>query len=193
LRYLLALIAVVALASVACGGTALDGADSVPDGAVDDQPIDTTFGGDPNAGGGGGSQPGEVEPEPAGAVEPNTIRIGSQVWKRTLPMTEGQCFLQEDDGTLPTSANVWGPVDGNEGDRFSARHQQDGTFEADVTGGGDSSLFWLGGTKNPEVNDLVIELDFDAQTIKGHGTFWSLTEQRAASGSFHFICEPGAQ
>jgi hypothetical protein len=192
LRYLLVLIAVVALAAVGCGGASPDGADSVGDGVGGGQPTDTTLGGDPNAGGGGG-QPGEVEPEPAGPVEPNTIRIGSQVWKRTLPMTNGQCFLQEADGTLPTSAVSWGDLDGNAGDRFSANVRQDGGFEADVTGGGNSSLFWLGGTKNPELDDLVIELDFDAQTIKGHGTFWSLTEQRAASGSFHFICEPEAE
>jgi hypothetical protein len=105
-------------------------------------------------------------------------------------MTQGHCFLFKDDGTLPTSANVWGTLDGNEDVRFSAGVNQDGTFAASVTGPGDSTLYWKAGADSPDVDDLVVELDFDAQTIKGSGTFHSLTERRLAHGSFEFICEP---
>jgi hypothetical protein len=171
----------------ACGGS--DGAQTTlaPGDQDGSQPIGGTQG---TAPAGGASQAGEVEPEPAGPVDPNSIRIGSQVWKRTLPMTQGQCFLFKDDGTLPTSASVWGTLDGNEEVRFSAGVSQDGTFHASVTGPGDSTLYWKAGAESPDVDDLVVELDFDSQTIKGSGTFHSLTERRLASGSFEFICEP---
>ncbi len=189
MRILLTLIATLALATTACGGAESVATETAPDGFVDGESSDDPQG---SSGSGGGGQTGDVEPEPAGAVEPNTIRIGSQVWKRTLPMTTGQCFLFKDDGTLPTSANVWGTLDGVEDSHFSASVNQDGTFEAGINGPGDSTLYWQAGQRNPEVNDLVIELDFEAQTITGHGTFHSLTERRSASGSFEFICEPEA-
>jgi hypothetical protein len=191
LRHLLVLIAIAALTVAACSGAEPGSVASPPGDQTGNenggQPTDAPQG-DPTAGGGG--QAGEVEAEPAGPVEPNTIRIGSQVWKRTLPMTTGQCFLYEDDGTLPTSASVWGTLDGIEDSHFSASVGQDGAFGAGLNGPGDSTLYWQAGARNPEVNDLVIELDFEAQTIKGSGTFHSLTERRSASGSFEFICEP---
>ncbi|TFG66854.1 MAG: hypothetical protein E4H24_07460 [Thermomicrobiales bacterium] len=108
-------------------------------------------------------------------------------------MTTGQCFLSEADGTYPTWGTAWGSLDGNDDLRFSAKLGQDGTFGSEVTGPGDSSLFWIAGERSPEVHDLVVELDIDAQTIKGSGTFYSLTTNKLASGSFEFICEPAAQ
>ncbi len=126
MRILFTLIATLALATTACGGAESVATETAPDGFVDGESSDDPQG---SSGSGGGGQTGDVEPEPAGAVEPNTIRIGSQVWKRTLPMTTGQCFLFKDDGTLPTSANVWGTLDGVEDSHFSASVQQDGTFE----------------------------------------------------------------
>ncbi len=128
-----------------------------------------------------------IEPEPAGPVEPNTIRIGSQVWKRTLPMTTGQCFLFKEDGTLPTSGVAWGTLDGNEDLHFSAKLSQDGTFESDVNDG--QALYWVAGERSPGVHDLAVDLDFDTQTISGHGTYESLVTGKRASGSFEFTCE----
>ncbi|CAN5875173.1 hypothetical protein BH23ACT4_BH23ACT4_00050 [soil metagenome] len=36
----------------------------------------------------------------------------------------------------------------------------------------------------------MIELDFDALTISGSGTFFSIVTQERARGSFQFTCEP---
>lgn len=102
-------------------------------------------------------------------------------------MTTGQCFLSEDDGTLPTSATAWGTLNGDEDLRFSARYQQDGSFESEVSNNHD--MYWGSGPRFGE-DDLVIELDFDNLTISGHGTYTSLITGDRAMGSFQFICEP---
>lgn len=180
-RNLTVLIAVLALALTACGGglEALD-----PGGQDFSQPSLAA----PDGGAPAGGDASEPEPEPAGPVEANTIRIGSQVWSRTLPMTSGQCFLYEDDGTLPTSAVVWGTLDGNDELYFTATQNQDGTFDSEVNNGLD--IYWYAGKRSPGVKDLTIELDFDTLTITGHGTYTALATNKTASGSFKFVCEP---
>ncbi len=192
MRILIAPAILVAMALASCGGAATLPGDPVVEPEVDEQSSAPQGGGDGASGNGasgngGGDQSPAIEPEPPAAVEPDTIRIGSQVWKRTLPMTTGQCYLAEDDGTLPTSANVWGTLDGDESYHFSAKLKQSGEFAAQVDNNAD--VYWLAGADSPTEDDLVIELDFDAQTIKGHGTFFSLTQQTLASGSFEFVCE----
>lgn len=195
MRILIALITLMAITTAACGGAASTTADpaggnqaggrssAAPDGG-------TTSGGDQSA----ASVPdvGGIEPEPASPVEPNTIRIGSQVWKRTLPMTTGQCFLTKADGTLPTWGVAWGTLDDNEDLHFSAKVGQDGAFSADVddnTRNPTTPLpHWVAGKGIP-VADLVVELDFDTQTIRGHGTYTDRATGKLASGSFEFICE----
>jgi hypothetical protein len=147
-----------------------------------DQPADLTAGGQGDT---------EVIPEPSGPVELNTIRIGSEVWERTLPMTTGQCFLYEDDGTLPTSGNVWGTLNGDEDTRFSANYGQDGTFESEDSNNQD--VYWIAGERSPGADDLTIELDFDNLMISGSGSFTSLTTGATASGSFQFQCDPADQ
>jgi len=103
-------------------------------------------------------------------------------------MTTGQCFLFEDDGTLPTSATVWGTLDGDDGIRFSASYRQDGTFGAEVDD--QTTNFWFAGPNGPGVDDLVIELDFETLTISGSGTFTNALDGESAPGAFEFQCEP---
>lgn len=191
MRIPVTLVALIAVATAACGGAAPTTADP----AVGGQSSAGTQGGaSAGAGQSGGTAPdaGAIEPEPAGPVEPNTIRIGSQVLERTLPMTTGQCFLFEEDGTYPTWGAVSGSLDGNEDLRFSAKVSQDGTFSAvvndntsDPTMAGPS---WYAG-EGSGLTDLVVELNLDTQTISGHGTFKSAGYGKLASGSFEFICE----
>ena len=124
--------------------------------------------------------------ESVGPAETNTIRIGSQVWERTLPMTTGQCFVQNVEG-LPPSGVAWGTLDGDDGIRFSANQNQDGTNEAEVDD--QESYYWLAGPRASGPDDLEIELDFDALTIVGQGTFTNLFTGETAPGSFAFQCE----
>lgn len=101
-------------------------------------------------------------------------------------MTRGQCYLYKADGTLPTSATVWGTLDGDENKHFAVRYRQDGGFEAQVDS---SSYHWIAGDRNGNSNELTIELDFDTQTIKGGGIFTNLFTGEHAEGSFEFKCE----
>ncbi len=141
---------------------------------------------DPGDGGNAGVGSDEPTPEAPGPLLDNAIRIGNQTWERTLPMTTGQCFLFEDDGTLPDSGNAWGTLDGDDDLRFAARYNQDGSFESEVSNNHD--MYWGSGPRFGE-DDLLIELDFDNLTISGHGTFVSLITGERAMGSFQFTCE----
>lgn len=187
-RRLLAVLMVLAIILAACGG-----AGSAPTQAVDGSP-GITDAGQVNQGGTGGTSSGsgsgdEVTPEASGPLAPNTIRIGDQVWERTLPMTTGQCFLSRADLGIPDWGLAWGTLDGDEEVRFSASHKQDGTFEVEVTN--NVNMQWGAGPRfQQEAADLVIELDFDTLTISGHGTFRSLPTGERAMGSFEFTCEP---
>jgi hypothetical protein len=188
-RKLTVLIAVLMLALAACGGAQEDADVQTPDngsgsdgeGTVQDA-NDSTGGGDP-----GNGDTGTPTPEPSGTVDMNTIRIGSDVWSRTLPMTTGQCFLYEDDGNLPTSATVWGTLNGDDDLRFMANFGQDGTFEAEISN--DVDMYWIAGERAPDPNDLSIELDFASNTITGSGTFYLANTGELASGSFAFQCD----
>jgi hypothetical protein len=175
----------MALLIVVCGGddqtTVLP---SAPGNDSGDQSSDTET--DPSGDTDGQSSNPAPEPEPSGPVELNTIRIGSEVWGRTLPMTTGQCEIHEDDGNLPTSAFVWGTLDGDDDLRFAASLNQDGTVEAEISNG---AMYWIAGERGPGDNDLIIELDFDTQTISGTATFTLINTGEMASGSFEFRCE----
>ncbi len=182
-------LALLAMVLAACGG---DDAGSLPGEAQATVPTegDQPEAGDPGQGGSGDASTGgsaEPTPEASGLLGENTIRIGNQTWERTLPMTTGQCFLYEDDGTLPDSANAWGTLDGDDELRFAARYQQDGTFESEVSNSED--MYWGSGPRFGE-DDLEIELDFENLTISGSGTYVSLITGERAMGSFQFTCEP---
>lgn len=190
---LLFLLAAVSMFLGACGGgtTEPESNDSQvttpasDDGSVTDN--GETDPGDSGDAGDGTDDSDSVTPEASGPLGENTIRIGDQTWERTLPMISGQCFLYEDDGTLPTSATAWGTLDGDDDLRFNVSHKQDGTFEAQISD--NEAMFWGSGPSFEE-EDLVIELDFEALTIRGKGTFFSLTTRERAMGSFQFTCEP---
>jgi len=186
-KFSIAVFAVLATVVASCGGdgdSTSESADTSGQGDTSAQMADTVAV-DTEASGDESSDVAS-ESEPVGPAEPNTIRIGSQVWERTLPMTTGQCFLYEDDGTLPTSATAWGTLDGDEELRFLVSQNQDGTLEAEINNNVD--MYWLAGYRGPETDDLVIELDFDAQTISGSGTFTLLNTGETVSGSFEFVC-----
>lgn len=186
---LCALVLLVGLITAACGGD-----DDTSNTATAEPSTPTTAaGGSGNSGGGGsgGSAGGGAAAAntPIGPVAANTIQIGDTTWTRTLPMTTGQCFLQESE-SLGNSAVGWGPLDGDHSIRFSANQNQDGTFEAEVRD--DERIFWIAGPRSPGVDDLEIELDFNALTIVGEGTFSTILGD-SAPGSFHFECLPEDQ
>jgi hypothetical protein len=188
---LLFLLVVLSMVLVACGGGTNEPEDDdsqVTAPAGNDDSAADAGETDPDDGGNEGGASDEPTPEAAGPLGENSIRIGDQTWERTLPMTTGQCFLYEDDGNLPTSANAWGTLDGDEDLRFAARYGQDGSFESEVDNNFD--MYWGSGPRFGE-DDLVIELDFDNLKISGSGTYVSLTTGERAMGSFQFTCEPG--
>ncbi len=182
-------LALLAMVLAACGG---DDAASLPEvdqttvpGEDEQSDSGESVQGDTGDPSNGGSD--EPTPEASGPLGENSIRIGDQTWERTLPMTTGQCFLYEDDGTLPDSASAWGTLDNDEDLRFAARYGQDGSFESEVSNNED--MYWGSGPRFGE-DDLEIELDFENLTISGSGTYVSLITGERAVGSFQFTCEP---
>ena len=171
----------LALLVAACGGDDTDAGGPNGDSGTTQATTDQGSTGSDTNGGAGES------PEPIGPVAMDTIQIGDTTWSRTLPMTTGQCFLQQDD-SLGTSAVAWGTLDGDDDLRFSADYDQDGTFGSEVSNGQD--VYWIAGERSPGVDDLTIELDFDGLTIVGEGTYTSLITGESAAGSFAFQCEP---
>ena len=172
---------------IACGGTPTPAANDVSTPGVTAEPA-----GDPNDNEAGATDSDEITPEAPGTLQPNTIRIGDQVWTRTLPMSSGQCLVIEADGTLPAWSTVWGTLDGDDETRFSVNYNQDGTFESEITNNFDE--YWGAGTRfQGDEADLVIDLDFENLTVTGNGTFTSLTTGERARGSFFLTCEPEDQ
>lgn len=180
-------VAAVAMVMASCGGGASNSPTGDPDGGG--QEAGQTDPGATTSTAPSGGPSGEVTPEASGPLEPNTIRIGDEVWSRTLPMTSGQCFLIEDDGTLTDAATAWGTLNGDDALSFRASYQVD-AIEAQVKN--ESDMYWGAGPRFTE-DDLVIELDFDNLTISGHGTFVSLITGEKAMGSFEFVCDPADQ
>ena len=130
-----------------------------------------------------------ITPEGNGEPEMNTIRIGSQVWTRTLPMTTGQCWVtDENDGGsgLPASSNIWGTLDGDEDVRFSAGMDQDGAFGAEVDD--QRSFYWVSGKRSP-LNELTITHDYENRIARGTGVFENALTGERAYGSFAFQCQ----
>lgn len=180
MRRLLAIVFVMVLVVAGCGGDddagGGEGAGDNNAGAFSEDPS-----GDNTSDGGNADDP---TPEASGPLDPDSIRIGSEVWNRTLPMTTGQCFVFKDDGNLPDSAVAWGTLNNDDGLSFSADYGQDGTFGAEVQG---ENMYWVAGQRSG--TDLTIELDFDNLTITGEGIFNNLHTNEFAYGSFHFVCE----
>lgn len=182
MRRLAAVMFAVALVVSACGGGADDegGADNTA-GVFGQDPS----GDDPAAGNSGPGSAEDPTPEASGSLDSDSIRIGNEVWNRTLPMTSGQCYVFKDDGNLPDSANAWGTLNNDDGLEFSASHGQDGSFEAQVRS---DNMYWLAGERSPGT-ELTIELDHDNLTLRGEGIFNNIHTNEFAYGSFEFVCE----
>lgn len=209
MKQICALVLIVGLIAAACGGdddtssnataessdpttaAGSNGGGSGGSGASGGSGGASGGGGGASAGGSGATGGGGSTPlTPIGPVAVNTIQIGDTTWNRTLPMTQGQCVVFKADGTLPDSAITWGPLDGDDDIRFSANQRQDGTFESEVRD--DNRIFWIAGPRSPGVDDLEIELDFDALTVIGEGTYTSILGE-SLPGSFHIQCLPEDQ
>lgn len=188
MRKLAGVVAVMALVLLGCGGgdTSREG-DGV---AAGDSGSQTDSSQDPGPGdqeseGGVGTLDNPI-PEASGALASNSLRIGDTTWVRTLPMTRGQCFLYEDDGTLPDSGTAWGSLNDDDNLSYSVNYHQDGSFEAQVSS---DTMFWVSGQR--EGSELTITLDFATQTISGDGLFFNLHTGEWAYGSFEVTCEEG--
>ncbi len=183
------LLAVALLALAACGGS--NGANPLE--AIQDAASpasgDTTSSGviDPAANPSSNSDgPGTMDnptPEASGALPPNGFRIGNTVWERTVPMTSGQCFVQESEGATPFA--VWGTLDGDDALDFSVSFDSDtDSTSAQVTS---DTMFWVAGKQDG--SQLAVEHDIDAQSVAGTGLFLNLHTNEWADGSFQFTCE----
>ncbi len=185
------LLAVTALALAACGGS--DGANplkAIQD-AANQVPGDTLVSGgiDPGANPRSNSDgPGTMDnptPEASGALAPNGFRIGNTVWERTVPITRGQCFVQDSEGATPFAA--WGTLNGDDALEFGVSYDSDtDSTDAQVTS---DNMFWVAGKKDG--SQLSVEHDVEALSIAGTGLFYNLHTDEWAYGSFQFTCEPG--
>ncbi len=187
MRNLVAVLMVTGLVMAGCGGTDL-GVDAAQDTSPssDQGSQETQAGAGESGDDAGQTSADDPTPEGSGPLDVDSIRIGSNVWHRTLPMTRGQCFLQPDDGTLPDSGVAWGTLDNDDNLSYAANYNQDATFEAEVSS---DTMFWVAGVRTG--SELSIELDFAADTIRGEGLFNNLHTDEWAYGSFQFTCDEG--
>ena len=86
------------------------------------------------------------------------------MWIRTIPITSGQCFVQEGEGVTPFA--VWGTLDNDDRASFLVSHDQDAGFGTEV----------------------IVEHGFATQSITGSGLFYNLHSDEWAYGSFGFTC-----
>jgi hypothetical protein len=177
----------VAVLTAACGGGD-DPADEV--GSLGTQPSEDAqqagtdepdASSEVSAGSDGSGTPDNPTPEASGPLPPDGFRIGNDVWVRTLPITSGQCFVQEGDGVHPFT--VWGTLDNDDGQSFAVNYDDDGRFSSEVTS---DAMFWVAGSKDG--SELTVEHDVATQSISGDGLFYNLHSDEWAYGSFQFTC-----
>ena len=169
----------IALIAAGCGGG--DGADLGEDvfGGIGQASDDA----DPeDQGSSGGGTLESPTPEASSPLPADSIRIGDVVWERTIP-TDGQCFVQQDDGTIPDSGTAWGSVNNDQGVEFRVFHDQDGSQTAQVSS---NVMDWISGVRDG--TELTIQLDFEANTISGEGLFYNGHTDEWAYGPFTFTC-----
>lgn len=183
-KWLVTFMSVAVMVS-ACGGD--DSADD-PSG-LDNQPSesgqqtgaeDSVSGGDANTDSGSGTLENPT-PEAPGPLPPDGFRIGDDVWERTVPITRGQCFVQEGDGATPFA--VWGTLDADDNLSFAVSYGEDGSFSSEVTS---DSMFWVAGQRDG--SDLTVTHDVATQSISGEGLFYNMQSDEWAYGSFEFTC-----
>jgi len=182
MRRLSGLVLLIALVAAGCAG----GGDPLSDDLGED-----VFGGigaasaDIDPGDQGSSDGGTLEdptPEANGPLPADSIRIGNEVFERTIP-ADGQCFTQEDDGTIPDSGVVGGSLNNDPEFSFNVRHGQDGSLEAEVRS---NLMDWISGVKDG--TELTVDLDFETSSISGEGLFYNVHTNEWAYGSFTFTC-----
>ena len=120
-------------------------------------------------------------PEASGLLPQDGFRIGDDVWVRTVPITSGQCFVQEGEGITPFA--VWGTLNNDDSLSFAVSHDQDAGFGAEVTS---DTMFWVAGRKDG--TEVIVDHDFATQSITGSGLFYNLHSDEWAYGSFEFTC-----
>jgi hypothetical protein len=189
MRKLFITVVSVAVLAAGCGG-ADDSADSgtgfgtEPPGNEQQQDSD---GSDSNVGteaataSGDGGTFDDPTPEASGSLPPDGFRIGDDVWVRTIPITSGQCFVQEGEGITPFT--VWGTLNNDDTLSLAVSHDQDAGVAAEVRS---DTMSWVAGGKDG--TEVVVEHDFVAQSITGSGLFYNGHSNEWAYGSFDFTC-----
>lgn len=174
----------MALVAAGCGGGNVDGDDLGEDvfGGIGQASGDVDPGDQGSSGGGTLEDP---TPEASSPLPADSIRIGEAVWERTIPR-DGQCFVQEDDGTIPDSGAASGSVNNDPAVEFRVSHAQDGSVEAQVSS---DLMNWISGVKDG--TELTIQLDFETSTMSGEGLFYNGHTDEWAYGSFTFTCLEG--
>ncbi len=184
LRRLSGLVVSLALVTTGCGGGDGDGGDLGEDvfGGIGQDSGDVDPADQGSSGGGTLENP---TPEATSPLPADSIRIGDTAWERKIP-TDGQCFVHEDDGTIPDTGNVWGSVNNDPEVEVRVKHNEDGSQSAQV----DSNLIgWISGQMNG--TELTVNLDFETSSISGKGLFYNTHADEWAYGSFAFTCLEG--
>lgn len=184
------MVATVAMIAGACGGgdpsadnTVQSGtqrSDSGQDAGSDDSGPN----GDTATQSGGTGTLDNPTPEAPGPLPADGFRIGNDVWERTIPMTRGQCFVQEGDGAAPFA--VWGTLNGDDSMSFAVDDGGSGNPTSEVTS---DTMFWVSGQKDG--TQLTVEHDAATRSISGEGIFYNLQTDEWAYGSFQFTCTGG--
>ena len=102
------------------------------------------------------------------------------MWSRTLPMTRGQCFVEEG------KATARGTLNGDDTFEFSVKANSNGSFEAQILS---NDMNWVAGVRDG--SELSIDSDVSSQTISGAGLFYNMYTDEWAYGSFQFECTEG--
>lgn len=179
LRRLSVLVVLIAVIATACGGGEGDDVGEDVFGGIGQASGDVEPGEQGSSDGGTLDEP---TPEASSALPADSMRIGDSVWERTIP-SDGQCFVQEDDGTISDSGTVWGSVSNDQGVEFKVSHGQDGGLSAQISS---NLMGWNSGVKDG--TELTIQLDFETNTMSGEGLFYNTHTNEWAYGSFTFTC-----
>ena len=179
----LTILLLVALVLAACGGGD-DGADlgSAFDGVGDAAKAESVDSDAETSDSDAGSLENPI-PEASGTLDPNSIRIGGEVWSPPHPSTTGQCVVQAADDPVEESAWVWGGIDSEGTADFRFSYEGSGSVEGQLFG---NTMHWMSGERDG--SELSFVIDFDAAVISGSGLFYNGHTNSWAYGSFSFNC-----
>lgn len=150
------------------GGTGVAGNDGDPTGAEEDSGAAT-----------GGTLDAPT-PESSETLNPDSIRIGADVWSVTSEASSVQCALTQDS----ERTFAWGSLDNNDSLYYSIDRSADGTTEGQVSS---DTMNWVAGGRIG--TGIIVEGDFAAGTISGTGLFNNLHTDEWAYGSFAITCQ----